>query len=139
MNLIVAIDDNNGMMFNKRRQSQDRVLRDRIRKLCANSRLWVNHYTEKQFLQDENGTAHIDVDDAFLSEAAPGEYCFAENVSVAPYEKYIEQIILFKWNRKYPGDFHFDIDLANGTWKLVSVEDFPGSSHEKITMEVYTR
>ena len=46
MILMVAVDDNNGMMFNKRRQSQDRVLRDRIRKLCANGRLWVNHYTD---------------------------------------------------------------------------------------------
>lgn len=139
MILIVAVDDGNGMMFNKRRQSQDRVLRDRIRKLCANGRLWVNHYTEKQFMQDKNGMEHINVDDSFLNEAAPGEYCFVENVPTAPYERWVEQIILFKWNRKYPSDFRFDIDLTNGAWKLTSVEEFPGSSHEKITMEVYSR
>lgn len=139
MILIVAVDDNNGMMFNKRRQSQDRALRDRIRQLCANSHLWVNHYTEKQFMQDENGMEHINVDDTFLNEAAPGEYCFVENVPTAPYEKWLEQIILFRWNRKYPGDFHFDIDLTNGAWRLLSAEDFPGTSHEKITMEVYGR
>ena len=27
MNIIICLDDNNGMMFNKRRQSQDRILR----------------------------------------------------------------------------------------------------------------
>lgn len=139
MILIVVVDDNNGMMFNKRRQSQDRVLRDHIRKLCAKSCLWVNHYTEKQFMQDDDGMEQIHVDDAFLDEASPGEYCFVENVSTAPYEKYVEQIILFKWNRRYPGDFYFDIDLNNGVWKLASVEEFSGSSHEKITMELYTR
>lgn len=139
MILIVAVDDNNGMMFNKRRQSQDRVLRKHILSLSSQSRLWINHYTEKQFAQDGIFAEHLNVDDAFLNEAAPGEYCFVEDVSVAQYEKWVEKIILFRWNRKYPGDFHFDIDLSSGAWKLTSTEDFPGSSHEKITMEVYER
>ena len=30
MIIMVCVDDNNGMMFNKRRQSQDRVLRQRM-------------------------------------------------------------------------------------------------------------
>lgn len=139
MNIIVCVDDNYGMMFNKRRQSQDRVLREHILSLSSQSRLWINHYSEKQFVQDGNSTEHLNVDDDFLDKAAPGEYCFVEDSPVAPYEKNAEKIILFKWNRKYPGDFHFDIDLSGGRWKLTSSEDFPGSSHEKITMEVFER
>lgn len=139
MNIIVCIDDNYGMMFNKRRQSQDRVLREHIFSLSSQSRLWINHYTEKQFSQDGNSAVHLNVDDKFLDKAAPGEYCFVEDAPVASYESRAEKIILFKWNRKYPGDFHFDIDLSGGGWKLTSTEDFPGSSHEKITMEVYER
>lgn len=139
MILMVAVDDRNGMLFNKRRQSQDRALRERILALSAHSRLWVNHYTEKQFAQDGQASEHLHVDDDFLNEAAPGEYCFVENTPTAPYEKWVEQIILFKWNRKYPGDFFFDIDLTNEEWHLTSTEEFPGSSHEKITMEVYSR
>lgn len=137
MIIIAAVDDGNGMLFNNRRQSQDRVLRETVLAMTAGSRLWMNHYTEKQF-KDANAP-HINVDDRFLSEAAPGEYCFVENVSVAPYEAYVEKIILFKWNRSYPGDFHFDIDVAQPDWQMVSTEDFQGSSHEKITMEVYTK
>lgn len=139
MILIVAVDDNNGLLFNSRRQSQDRLLRERILALSAHSRLWVNHYTEKQFAQDGQIVGHMEVDDDFMDKAAPGEYCFAENIPVAPYEDRAEQIIMFKWNRKYPGSFYFDIDLAAGGWKLSSTEDFPGFSHEKITMEVYKR
>lgn len=139
MILIVTIDDNNGMLFNKRRQSQDMALRKRILSMSAGSRLWVNSFTEKQFGRDGNEAGHLIVDDCFMDKAAPGEYCFVENISAAPYEDKAEKIILFKWNRKYPGDFYFDIDLAAGGWKLSFTEDFPGSSHEKITMEVYNR
>lgn len=139
MILMAAVDDNNGMLFNKRRQSQDRALRERILALSAHSCLWVNHYTEKQFAQDGQAVDHLNADDGFMEKAARGEYCFVENTAVAPYEDRTEQIILFHWNRRYPADFFFDIDLASGGWKLSSVEDFPGYSHEKITMEVYTR
>lgn len=139
MILMVAVDDNNGMLFNGRRQSQDRKLRERILAMSADSRLWVNHYTEKQFAQDGRTPQHLNVDDDFMDKAAPGEYCFAENIPTTAYEDKAEEIILFKWNRKYPGDLYFDIDLDAGGWKLSSAEDFPGSSHEKITMEVYKR
>lgn len=137
MIIIAAVDDRNGMMFNRRRQSQDRVLRQRILDLSSGSRLWVNHYTQKQFADAD--APQLNVDENFLSEATSGEYCFVENVPVAPYEKWVEKIILFKWNRKYPGDRFFDIDVPGNGWCLESTEDFPGSSHEKITMEVYTR
>lgn len=139
MILMVAVDDRNGMMFNKRRQSQDSVLRERMIALAAHSCLWVNHYTEKQFAQHGQAVEHLRVDDDFMSMAAPGEYCFAENVPTAPYEERMEQIILFQWNRRYPGDFFFDIDLSAGGWQIVSTEEFPGSAHEKITMVVYSR
>ncbi len=137
MMIIAAVDDRNGMMFHHRRQSQDRVLRQRVLALTADSRLWMNHYTKKQF--SESDAPQINVDERFLSEAAPGEYCFVEDVAAAPYEKWVEKIILFKWNRKYPGDFYFDIDVHGNGWRLTSTEEFRGSSHDKITMEVYTR
>ena len=137
MILIVCVDDDNGMMFNHRRQSQDRVLRERVLGMIAGSRLWMNHYTEKQFSTD-NAT-QINVDDDFLNEDAPGDYCFDEGDDVPDYEKWIEKIILYKWNRRYPGDMHFDLPLTAHGWRLTGSTDFIGSSHEKITEEVYVR
>ena len=60
-----------------------------------------------------------------------------EDKPLAPYSQWIEQLIVFHWNRAYPGDFYLDIPLDQ--WKLVSTDEFPGSSHEKITKEVYVR
>lgn len=135
MILIVCVDDSYGMMFNSRRQSQDQVLRERILALTADSHLWMNSYSQKQFA--DMSAPQIMVDDSFLSRDMSGEYYFVEDASLLPYEKMIEKIIMFKWNRRYPFDLKFGISLDG--WKLTQSEDFVGSSHEKITMEVWTK
>ncbi len=137
MILIVAVDEDKGMMFNRRRQSKDRALRERILSLAKGGKLWMNAYTRRQFPEDAQG--EIMVDEKFLEKAGPGDYCFLENIPAAPYEDRIEKIILFWWNRKYPSDTWFDIDLEGGGWKLSETREFSGSSHEKITEEVYVR
>lgn len=135
MHLIVCVDDDLGMLFNNRRQSQDRELRKRILAVTSGKKLWMNHYSQKQFEKED--TANVNYDDNFLSEAVSGEYCFVETEDVSHYEPWVETITLYKWNRRYPSDLQFSIDLSK--WKLQSTTDFPGSSHEKITEEVYTR
>ncbi|MCI9168632.1 MAG: ribonuclease Z [Dorea sp.] len=137
MILIVAVDEDKGMMFNRRRQSKDRVLRERILSLAKGGKLWMNAYTRRQFPEDAQG--EIIVDEKFLEKAGFGDYCFLENIPASPYEDRIEKIILFWWNRKYPSDTWFDIDLEGGGWKLSETREFSGSSHEKITEEVYVR
>ena len=57
--------------------------------------------------------------------------------NVGGIEKYIDEIILYKWNRVYPTDFYFDINLS--TWNLTQVTEFKGNSHERITKEVYKK
>lgn len=137
MVIIVAVDDRQGMLFNHRRQSQDRVLREKILALTAESRLWMNTYSYGQF--QDCGGKQITVDNEYLNKAAAGDYCFVEDQLVSPFEQKIEKIILCKWNRHYPSDFYFDVDVQGGVWHLDSTEEFQGFSHDKITMEVYTR
>ena len=132
---IVCIDDNGGMMFNNRRQSRDSILIDKIAEITKGSKLWLNKYSYSLF-EDKN-MSNINVDESFVLEAANGEYCFVENVSLKGYEKWIEKLIVFKWNRIYPKDFEFELDLSE--WKLAESSEFKGSSHDKITMEVYAR
>lgn len=135
MKIIVCVDDSMGMLFNKRRQSQDSVLRERILKLTEGKHLWMNHYSAKQF--DTASAPQINVDDSFLTEAVEGDYALVETEALQTYVPWIEQIVLYRWNRKYPSDLKFDIDLSG--WVLRSSEDFAGHSHEKITEEVYSR
>ncbi|MBQ9521911.1 MAG: ribonuclease Z [Oscillospiraceae bacterium] len=137
MNIITVIDDGGGLMFNHRRQSQDRILRERILALSDGSRLWMNAYTRKQF--DNTESDAISVDEDFLRKAPDGDFCFVENVPLLPVLERVERVILFRWNRAYPSDMKLDLDLSAPPWTLVETVEFPGYSHEKITEEVYVR
>lgn len=132
MKLIVCVDDQNGMAFNHRRQSQDRVLVERIEDLVADSTLRMAPYSQKVFWGK-----NIVASSSYLSDADVDDYCFVELDDVRPYEDKIQKVIVFRWNRHYPSDVKFGIDLSD--WHLVTSEEFPGSSHLKITLEVYER
>lgn len=137
MIVIVCLDDKNGMMFNRRRQSQDRSLRERIIGMTAGKVLRMNQYSVGQFSLESSPC--VVVSDSFLEEASEGEYCFVENGALAPYEKDIEMLIVFRWNCIYPSDVYLDLVLDDGLWRLTETEDFPGYSHGVITMEVYKK
>ena len=133
MIVCAAVDDRMGMTFHDRRQSQDRLLRQRLLELSAGSRFWVNHNTAKQF--EDTAAGHLIVDDDFLEKAGEDDFCFVEDLPLETYQNRIKKIFLFHWNRAYPADTYFDIPLIEDEWKLVSVLDFAGNSHKKITME----
>lgn len=137
MIIIACVDDNMGMMFNHRRQSQDRVLRERVLAVTKGYKLWMNHYSAKQFA--ESDAPQINVADSFMSDAGNGDYCFIEDCDVTPHLRSVEKIILYRWNRSYPSDKTFSINLSAGEWKLIHSEKFAGFSHEEITEEIYTQ
>ena len=137
MILIACVDDKGGVMFNRRRQSMDSVLRAKVLEMCAGRKLWMNHYSAQQF--DGERVPEINIDESFISEAQAGEYAFVEGTSPQPYEAWIERVVLFKWNRTYPADTFFDLPLVEHGWRLKSTEYFIGNSHERITMEVYEK
>lgn len=136
MIVIVAVDDNNGMMFNHRRQSQDAILRERISELTKDSVLWVNEYTSKQF---SVLPSQVRVSENFLDEASQGEYCFVEDQGIKGYAPKIEKLILFYWNRKYPSDMKLDLLPQENGMVLEETWEFVGKSHEKITGEIWSR
>ena len=72
-----------------------------------------------------------------MERAQAGEWAWTEQIDPAPYAPRIQQVALFRWNRRYPGDVFFTLDLAG--WSLASSEEFEGSSHGCITLERYTR
>ena len=132
---IVCIDDNFGMMFNNRRQSRDITIIQKITEIAKGSKIWVNKYSYPLF--EEGNNSNVNVDENYLSEASSGEYCFVENKELKPFEKWIEKLIVFRWNRDYPTDKKLDIDLS--LWSLQETSEFVGNSHKKITMEGYKK
>lgn len=122
------------MLFNHRRLSRDRRVCEKILDYSNEKELWMNAYSRKLFtdLTDINS---IQVDEEFLDKSQ--SICFVENQDITPYLPKIYTLVLFQWNRDYPADFFFTVDLSQ--WNLISTEDFEGTSHEKITMEVYKK
>lgn len=122
------------MLFNHRRLSRDRRVCEKILAYSNEKELWMNAYSRKLFtnLTDIN---NIQVDEEFLDKSQ--SICFVENQDITPYLPKIDTLVLFRWNRDYPADFFFTVDLSQ--WNLISTEDFEGTSHEKITMEVYKK
>lgn len=137
MIVMMCVDDNGGTMFNGRRQSRDRVLQEELLARTQGRRLWMNASSAALFAPEEE--ERIAVAEDFLDRALPGEFCFAEGAALAPSEERIEELILFKWNRVYPADRFFDLPLEEHGWRMTGTREFPGSSHERITEEVYRR
>ena len=131
----VCVDDRGGMLFGRRRVSQDRAQRADLLARCAGRRLWVNGYSAPLFGEDDG----ISVDEAFLTKAEAGEVCFVENQPLRPVLERLEGLMVYRWNRAYPASVYLDIDpLAEG-FSLAESGEFSGTSHKKITWELYER
>ena len=129
MYIIACVDDRNGLLFNNRRQSRDANVIERIQELTKKSRLWIHPFSSALFPK-----ASVSVH--FLEEAKDGEFCFLENMQ--PKEtKRIEGIYLFRWNRTYPYDTVLNIPMDS--FHKSYEQSFAGTSHDKITLEVYRR
>lgn len=135
MRVIVCLDDRNGMLFNRRRQSRDRrVVEDILREL-GEKQLLVNGFSAPLF---DHAGDRIRVEDDPLAAAGREDVCFVENQLLAPWAAAIERLTVYRWNRVYPADMRLDLALESG-WHLVAASDFPGFSHEKIAKEIYER
>lgn len=135
MIVAVCVDGRGGMLFNRRRQSQDRAQREDLLAFCGGRRLWTAPCTASLF----SGQAEVTADEDFLSKAGDGEVCFVEDRAIAPFADRIEEVVLYNWNRAYPAEVHLDFDPAAAGFALAERREFPGSSHEKITREIYRR
>ena len=135
MNIIVCVDDKNGMLFNNRRQSSDVLLREKIFELVGENKLYMNEYSKRQFVESND---NIISSNSFLDIAGKNDFCFIENSDFNNYMPVIESILIFRWNRVYPSDVKFDTELLKD-FEYVNKSEFKGFSHDKITLEVYNR
>ncbi len=131
MNLIVITDEKKGMSFNGRRQSRDKILCEYILRL-THQKIYMTEYSAKLFSKYGDNIA---VTEDF-SAVGNNDFILLENISPASLNKQFELIYLFNWNKLYPADIHFDLDLSGAL--LASSNEFEGSSHEKITCELYS-
>ena len=138
MNVIICLDDNGGMLFNNRRQSRDSVLLADVGKDAesAGGALYITPFSEKLFTA---ASLFFTVDENMLDNARENDLCFVENLHLGGYTDKIDKLTVYRWNRRYPADFSLDIDIKECKFRLSEVTEFVGSSHEKITKEVYSK
>lgn len=130
MKLIVCVSENKGIGFNNRRQSRDeQVCRDML--VVSNGDIFMTKYSAKLF----EGIADVQIceDCRELDDC----YFFAEKEMPDVEEKEISQVVLYHWNRDYPADCFFDMDLKE--FRLKETEEFAGKSHERIRREIWER
>ncbi len=135
MILIACADDRMGISFNGRRQSSDRLLSARL----------LSHYGKALRIHPDSASlfaaplpAGVVCAGDFLSAAGENDCCFWEGKPASLSGLSIIRIVLYRWNRRYPSDLIFPIDLAKG-WRLSGSCDFPGYSHDTLTEEIYVK
>ena len=137
MQLIVCLDNHMGMCFNKRRQSRDRAVIDTISSIVGENKLYISEYSMPLF---EQSNLALLASDNYLDEAVVmNGIAFSERESVDGFINKIDKLYVFLWNRDYPSDFVFPMNVLSAAMTKTEIYDFVGSSHEKITLEVYER
>ena len=136
-NLTVALctDERGGMIFNNRRVSRDRILIDELVS-GVDGKVYIGEYSALLFEAHKDRVAVVG---NVLADAPAGAVCFVEVPPFMPHVGDISRLIIYNWNRRYPFDKQLDISPAKMGFRLVSVTEFEGSSHEKITKEIYER
>ncbi len=133
MTLIFCVDNNFGLMFNKRRQSRDSAVLADIKNCFAGEKICISPYSEKIF--DEAGIDYILCDDF----AKCDNVCFVEDKYSPDLLNLADKIVLYHWGKVYPADLNLDTDLLNTNFTLCETDILTGTSHNEIRKEVYTR
>ena len=135
ISVIYATDERGGMIFNKRRVSRDKlVTKDIVDTVCG--KIYISEYSRILF---EEYPDRVTVCANPLLDAPDGAVCFVEFPPIVPYIKDISRITVYNWNRRYPFELCIDISPIQCGFRSVSVCEFVGNAHEKITKEIFER
>lgn len=133
MNLIFCLDNSQGMMFNQRRQSRDKEVSQDILRLAGEHKIWMLPYSATIFPKK---CPQILLSEFPWDHAMEDEYCYIESVDPNTIlDKKVKKLIVYFWNRDYPGDLFCNIDFS--AFLCVDELKFAGFSHEKITRKIF--
>ena len=164
--MILCVGPHGELTFNKRRVSRDATVLCDILKTMeeeGQTKLYLTEYSKKLFLQPITSAPELEeqkitpmelfgmTPESLLTTERPvpempkkNTMCFLESsADIFEYAKLITKVTLYRWDKDYPADDKFDIDAfwAEKSYSkiecLSELSTFPGTSHEKITKEVY--
>ena len=135
MTVMLCIDERGGMLFMNRRLSRDRILMKDIEKEVGEGILYISEFSEDLF--PDSSISVMCVPEPLLS-AGKEDFVFIENEVLVNCIDKIDRLIIYNWNRSYPYDFELDIN-PRAFFTLKESYDFKGSSHDKITKEIFVK
>ena len=121
---IVCIDLRNGLSFNGRRTSRDRIVIEDILSYTEDRTIWALPYSFPLFpdgrVKEWNSDSEIGEDDYFFIELEMPDLSF-------------NQLVVYRWDKKYPCDEKVDLSA----YRFIVQKELEGNSHEVIMREVY--
>ena len=133
MNVIICLDDNNGMLFNNRRQSRDKAVLSDAFKCLQGERLHITPFSEGLMADYSDSVAVCD--DA--SSIENGQWLFCESIDLTQLSDKIEKLVVYRWNRVYPADLRCELDFS--LFSLVDEVELEGNSHPVITKQAFVK
>lgn len=127
MTLILWTGKNGELLFNRRRCSQDSAVIADIVSMYHPAEICVSAYSSPLF----PGAKVIQN----LQEAENG-ILFLEDLPLSSALAQAQQLIVYRFDRVYPADVRLEIPKE---FQLKESKEFSGSSHDKITREVYEK
>ena len=135
MTLYFCLDDRNGLAYNRRRQSRDSAVLGDIR-AHLEGELLIDPISQR--IVEEAGIPWCTAPEE-LSRELSGRSYFVEARQPGDWVNLARKVVIYRWNRPYPADRWFDIDLNAMGFSLVETLEFGGTSHRNITREVYVK
>ncbi len=133
MTLILCLDQKDGMLFNKRRQTFDYELLDMICK-SFKGKLFISSFSEKYF-----GQRSVTVLSSPLTDAPSESAVFIENEDVTPFIGNIDKIIIYRFGCVYPADTYFTVKPLESGFRLAGRIKFSTEVHKDMFKEIYKR
>ncbi|MBQ0037938.1 MAG: ribonuclease Z [Clostridiales bacterium] len=134
MKLIICWSSNKGIAFHHRRVSRDAAVIADIETLLCGKNLLIHPSSLALF---DGSNIALTCQESFLSDAGAEDFVFVESDAYLPFEDDIDQIISYNWNRDYPADTYFRMDLS--AFEQTESVAFAGHSHENIQRDIWTR
>ncbi|MEG0275613.1 MAG: hypothetical protein RR630_01145 [Coprobacillus sp.] len=133
MILILCLDKDYGMMFNHRRLSQDKNVMLDISQMIKEDKIYMNSYSYELY-------KNLNCQNIIVSEELNKDdgYCLIENQTITKLDEFIDAVVIYNWNRKYPSDMVFPMTLLMD-YKVKESYEFVGNSHDLITKTIYVR
>ena len=116
-------------------ESRDAAVIKDVESLVGDGIVFISNFSEKLF--EDSSESVISVSDPL--ESAKDDFAFVEDMALLPYAEKIDELVIYRWNRRYPFDFKLDIDPEKEGMTLAQTVDIVGNSHAKITRETWRK